>query len=261
MPYSVRLKIDSYSKLSETQSSDLSDEQKVFVKAGTEYPIVAYSAARNHIRVTFGKAASGEQIFFNGKNTWYIYQPSVDILRDGTVVNDTGDDQGTAAPEPSSQSPQTAAGQHINDRGLTLVKVFEGLRLEAYQDSVGIWTIGYGTTSDIVPVRPGMVITESQAEMLLRQGLVGFEEDVARLIKVPLTSDQFSALVVFTYNVGPGALSESTLRRKLNDGDYGGAAEEFLRWNKAGGEELPGLTRRRRAERALFLSQDYTAFL
>lgn len=256
MPYSVRLKIDSYLKLSEAQSSDLSDEQKVFVKAGSEYPIVAYGTARNHVRVTFGKTASGEQIFFNGKNTWYIYQPSVDILRDGAVVQ-----EGSVVSEPSAQSPQAAAGQHINDRGLELVKVFEGLRLEAYQDSVGIWTIGYGTTSDIVPVRPGMVITESQAEMFLRQGLVRFEEDVAQLVKVPLTSDQFSALVVFTYNVGPGSLSQSTLRRKLNDGDYAGAAEEFLRWNKAGGEELPGLTRRRRAERALFLSQDYSAFL
>jgi GH24 family phage-related lysozyme (muramidase) len=256
MPYSVRFKIDSYLKLSEAQSSDLSDDEKEFVKAGSEYPIVAYSVARNHVRVTFGKTASGEQVFFKGKNTWHIYQPSVDVLRDGTVVT-----EGSVTPEPSSQSPQAAAGQHINDRGLGLVKAFEGLELKAYQDSVGIWTIGYGTTSDITPVRPGMVITESQAEMFLRQGLTGFEEDVARLIKVPLTSDQFSALVVFTYNVGPGALEESTLRRKLNNGDYAGAAEEFLRWNKAGGEELPGLTRRRRAERALFLSQDYSAFL
>jgi GH24 family phage-related lysozyme (muramidase) len=256
MPYSVRFKIDSYLKLSEAQSSDLSDEEKEFVKAGSEYPIVAYSAARNHVRVTFGKTAAGEQVFFKGKNTWYIYQPGVDILRDGAVVT-----EGSVDPEPSGQSPQPATGQHINDRGLELVKVFEGLELEAYQDSVGIWTIGYGTTSDITPVRPGMVITESQAETLLRQGLTRFEEDVARLIKVPLTSDQFSALVVFTYNVGPGALEESTLRRKLNDGDYAEAAEQFLRWNKAGGEELPGLTRRRQAERALFLSKDYSAFL
>lgn len=256
MPYSVRLKIDSYLKLNEAQSSELSEAEKVLVKAGSEYPIVAYNTARNHVRVTFGKTATGEQVFFNAKNTWYIYQPAVDILRDGAVV-----ETGSATPEPHAQTPQSAAGQHINDRGLELVKVFEGLRLEAYQDSVGIWTIGYGTTSDIVPVRPGMVITEAQAEQFLRQGLVGFEEDVARLIKVPLTSDQFSALVVFTYNVGPGALSESTLRRKLNDRDYAGAAEEFLRWNKAGGQELAGLTRRRQAERALFLSQNYSAFL
>jgi GH24 family phage-related lysozyme (muramidase) len=256
MPYAVRLKIDSYLKLRELQSSELSEAEKVFVKAGLEYPIMAYNTARNHVRVTFGKTDAGEQIFFEGKNTWYLYQPAVDILRDGVVVT-----AGSAEPEPSAQTPQAAAGQHINDRGLELVKVFEGLRLEAYQDSVGIWTIGYGTTSDILPVRPGMVITEAQAEQFLRKGLEGFEEDVARLIKVPLTSDQFSALVVFTYNVGPGALSESTLRRKLNDGDYAGAAAEFLRWNKAGGQELAGLTRRRQAERALFLSQDYSAFL
>jgi GH24 family phage-related lysozyme (muramidase) len=256
MPYSVRFKIDTYLKVKESQSSELGDNEKVLVKAGSEYPIVAYNAARNHVQLTFGKTATGEQVFFQGKNTWYVYQPGVDILRDGQVFT-----QGAATPEPSAQTPQSAQGMHINDRGLAVVKAFEGLRLNAYQDSVGIWTIGYGTTSDIVPVRPGMVITEAQAETLLRQGLARFEQSVGELITVPLTSDQFSALVSFTYNAGPGSLSESTLRRKLNNKDYAGAADEFLRWNKAGGEELPGLTRRRQAERALFLSQDYSAFL
>lgn len=258
MPYSVRFKIDTYLKSNEGQSSDLTEDQKALVKASSEYPIVAYNIARNHVRVTFGKLDSGEQVFFKGKNTWYIYQPSVDVLRDGAIVEAGEADR----PEPpSAQTPGSAKGMHINDRGLALVKAFEGLELQAYQDSVGIWTIGYGTTSDIVPVRPGMVITEAQAETLLRQGLVRFEENVSSLVTVPVTADQFSALVVFTYNVGPGALSESTLRRKLNAKDYSGAADEFLRWNKAGGAELPGLTRRRQAERALFLSQDYSPFL
>ncbi len=257
MPYSIRFKVDTFCKLSEAQSSELDDESKALIPAGTEYPIIAYNAARNHVRVTFGKSESGEQIFLKGRNTWYVYQPAVEILRDGISVSAE-----PVIPEAApSQAPQSAKGQHINNKGLEIVKAFEGLELKAYQDSVGIWTIGYGTTSDIVPVRPGMVITEAQADTLLRQGLTRFEADVADLITVPLNSDQFSALVVFTYNVGPGALSESTLRRKLNDKDYAGAAEEFLRWNKAGGEELAGLTRRRRAERALFLSQDYSSFL
>ncbi|EDH9820259.1 TPA_asm: lysozyme, partial [Salmonella enterica subsp. enterica serovar Typhimurium] len=85
-------------------------------------------------------------------------------------------------------------------------------------------------------------------------GLVGYENDVSRLVKVKLTQGQFDALVSFAYNLGARTLSSSTLLRKLNSGDYAGAADEFLRWNKAGGKVLNGLTRRREAERALFLS-------
>ena len=139
-----------------------------------------------------------------------------------------------------------------------MLKSFEGLRLRAYQDSVGVWTIGYGTTSG---VRPGQVITEAQAEAFLKRDLDRFEAAVEDLVTVPLNDDQFSALVSFVYNVGEGALASSTLLRLLNRRDYQGAAEQFLRWNKAGGAELAGLTRRRRAERALFLGQDYTVFL
>ena len=97
-----------------------------------------------------------------------------------------------------------------------------------------------------------VVITE--AERLLKTGLVSYESDVSRLVKVGLTQGQFDALVSFTYNLGARTLSTSTLLRKLNAGDYAGAADEFLRWNKAGGKVLNGLTRRREAERALFLS-------
>ncbi|EAA7932780.1 lysozyme, partial [Salmonella enterica subsp. enterica] len=89
---------------------------------------------------------------------------------------------------------------------------------------------------------------------LLKTGLVGYESDVSRLVKVRLTQGQFDALVSFAYNLGARTLSTSTLLRKLNAGDYAGAADEFLCWNKAGGKVLKGLTRRREAERALFLS-------
>ena len=143
-----------------------------------------------------------------------------------------------------------------SDKGIALIKEFEGCKLTAYQDSVGVWTIGYGWTQPVdgKPIRAGMTIKQETAERLLKTGMVSYESDVSRLIKVGLTQGQFDALVSFTYNLGARSLSTSTLLRKLNAGDYAGAADEFLRWNKAGGKVLNGLTRRREAERALFLS-------
>lgn len=143
-----------------------------------------------------------------------------------------------------------------SEKGIALIKQFEGCKLTAYQDSVGVWTIGYGWTQPVdgKPIRAGMTIKQETAERLLKTGLVSYESDVSRLVKVGLTQGQFDALVSFTYNLGARSLSTSTLLRKLNAGDYAGASDEFLRWNKAGGKVLNGLTRRREAERALFLS-------
>ncbi|RMA89436.1 MULTISPECIES: lysozyme [Enterobacter] len=143
-----------------------------------------------------------------------------------------------------------------SDKGISLIKQFEGCKLTAYQDSVGVWTIGYGWTQPVdgKPIRAGMTIKQETAERLLKTGLVSYESDVSRLVKIGLTQGQFDALVSFTYNLGARSLSTSTLLRKLNAGDYAGAADEFLRWNKAGGKVLNGLARRREAERALFLS-------
>ncbi|HID7492764.1 TPA: lysozyme [Enterobacter hormaechei] len=143
-----------------------------------------------------------------------------------------------------------------SEKGIALIKEFEGCRLTAYQDSVGVWTIGYGWTQPVEgkPIRAGMTIKQETAERLLKTGLVSYEKDVSRLVKVRLKQGEFDALVSFTYNLGARSLSTSTLLRKLNAGDYAGAADEFLRWNKAGGKVLNGLTRRREAERALFLS-------
>ncbi|HIC8803578.1 TPA: lysozyme [Enterobacter asburiae] len=143
-----------------------------------------------------------------------------------------------------------------SEKGIALIKQFEGCKLTAYQDSVGVWTIGYGWTQPVdgKPIRAGMTIKQETAERLLKTGLVSYESDVSRLVKVGLTQGQFDALVSFTYNLGARSLSTSTLLRKLNASDYAGAADEFLRWNKAGGKVLNGLTRRREAERALFLS-------
>lgn len=148
--------------------------------------------------------------------------------------------------------------KRTNANGLKLIKAFEGLRLRAYQDAVGIWTIGYGTTRG---VRPGMTISEAEAESFLQQDLVRFEQAINDALKVPVNDNQFSALSCFTYNVGPGAFRSSTLLRLLNQRDVYGAADQFPRWNKAGGRPLAGLTRRRKAERELFLGQDFHRFL
>ncbi|AXE29444.1 muraminidase [Chromobacterium phragmitis] len=139
---------------------------------------------------------------------------------------------------------------HINAAGLSLIKQFEGLRLIAYQDAVGIWTIGYGHTGP--DVAPGKAITQPQADQLLQNDLARFESGVSNLVKVPLNANQFSALVSFSYNLGLGNLQSSTLLRLLNQRDYAGAAGQFPHWDKAGGRVLPGLSRRRLAEQALF---------
>lgn len=141
----------------------------------------------------------------------------------------------------------------ISENGIKLVKSFEGLKLVAYKCPAGIWTIGYGHTGP--DVTPGQVITQAQADALLARDLERFEAGVARLVKVPMTQNQLDALVCFSYNLGLGALQGSTLLRLLNAGDYAGAAAQFPRWDKAGGKVLPGLTRRRAAEQALFLGK------
>lgn len=140
----------------------------------------------------------------------------------------------------------------ISLNGLNLIKEFEGLELKAYKDSVGVVTIGYGSTGPHVSM--GMTITKEQAEQLLKKDLERFEKGVPTLVKVPLNQNQFDALVSFSFNLGLGNLKSSTLLKKLNAKDYQGAANEILRWNRAGGKVLNGLTRRRIAERDLFLS-------
>ena len=137
----------------------------------------------------------------------------------------------------------------VSENGLRLIKEFEGLRLKAYQDSVGIWTIGYGHTAG---VKEGDVITEEQATEFLRDDAIFAEQCVSNSIRVPVTQNEFDALVAFTFNVGCGNFRKSTLLAKLNEGDYEAAAREFHRWNKAGGQVLAGLTRRRAAEAQLF---------
>jgi len=136
--------------------------------------------------------------------------------------------------------------------GRQLIESFEGLELTAYQDMVGVWTIGYGHTG--VDVKPGLRISAAQAEALLAADLVKFEQGVARLVTFVLNQHQFDALVSFSFNLGLGSLKNSTLLKLLNAGDVTAAAEQFLRWDKAGGGQVAGLLRRRQAERTLFLT-------
>ena len=133
--------------------------------------------------------------------------------------------------------------------GIELIKEFEGCRQVAYQDSVGVWTIGYGHTKDVYE---GQLVIKKTCETMLAEDLEEFENYVESYVKVELSQNQFDALVAWTFNLGPGNLSESTMLKKLNEGDYESVPDEMRRWNKAGGEVLNGLVRRRDAEAELF---------
>lgn len=135
--------------------------------------------------------------------------------------------------------------------GRRLIKEFEGEKLTAYICPAGVLTIGVGHTG--ADVKPGKTITADESDKLLQSDLQTAEQAVTRMAKVAVTQNQFDALVSFVFNVGPGAFRSSTLLRLLNAGDYYGAADEFPKWNKGGGKVLPGLTKRRAAERAMFL--------
>jgi len=137
----------------------------------------------------------------------------------------------------------------INTAGLALVRSCEGFRLEAYQDTSGIWTIGYGHTRG---VKPGDSISAGPAEQLLEADLTEAEQAVAALIKVPLTDNQFSALVSFVFNEGADAFARSTLLRKLNEGGYSLVPACLKSWIFDNGKVMPGLVKRRAAEAALW---------
>ena len=141
----------------------------------------------------------------------------------------------------------------ISDKGISLIKDYEGFSPVIYICPAGKPTIGYGHV-----VRANETIhapiNEEEAERLLLEDLNDYEASVLRLVSAELTQSQFDALVSFTYNLGAGNISRSTLLKKLNADDYQGAADEFERWDKCNGKPLAGLSRRRRAEKALFLS-------
>ncbi|MCB4768907.1 lysozyme [Ancylobacter sp. Lp-2] len=147
----------------------------------------------------------------------------------------------------------------VNEAGLALIKQWEGRRLTAYKDTVGVWTIGYGHTDAAGPpaVKRGQKISEAQAETMLRTDLAQYEAAVAAAVTVTLTDNQFAALVSFCFNVGPGNFRGSTLLKKLNAGDHAAVPGELAKWNRAGGKVLPGLANRRAAEAGLWAKGEF----
>ena len=148
-------------------------------------------------------------------------------------------------------------GMKTSQVGIELISSFEDTKLQAYDDGAGVWTIGIGTTiyPNGVKVKKGDKCTLEQAHEYLAHDMIEFEKTVNDSVKVPLSQNQFDALVSLAYNIGSTAFKNSTLLKKLNAKDYVGAADQFLVWNKGGGKVLKGLVRRRDAERALFLKK------
>lgn len=146
----------------------------------------------------------------------------------------------------------------VSDKGIDLIKRFEGCRLKAYPDPATggePWTIGWGHTKG---VKRGDTCTQEQADAWLQEEATEFSIQVLKLVKVRITQNQLDALTSFAYNVGIGALAKSTLLRLLNEGKTQEAADQFSRWNKAAGKVMAGLSTRREAERRLFLEPEQT---
>lgn len=139
----------------------------------------------------------------------------------------------------------------INERGLNLIKAFEGCRLEAYQDQGGVWTIGYGRT---LGVKPGDVCIQLEADAWLLSDLAVAEKAVKRQVVVNLNENQLAALISFVYNCGAGNFERSTLLRCVNKHEWETAAKALMLWDKVNGVQNLGLVRRRAAESRLFLT-------
>ena len=142
----------------------------------------------------------------------------------------------------------------ISEEGIELLKKFEGCKLEAYQDSVGVWTIGYGHTKGVYK---GMTISQDDAEEMLEEEMEEYEGYIEEYVEVPLSQNEFDALVCWVYNLGPTNLRNSTLLMVLNQSKFDEVPEQIKRWNKAGGEVLQGLVRRREAEALLFEGKEW----
>ena len=138
--------------------------------------------------------------------------------------------------------------------GKALIKKFEGCELESYLCPSKVWTVGFGTTKNVVE---GMTITQDMAEEMLDKDLLEFEEYVDKLVEVPLDQSQYDALVAWTYNLGPTNLKSSTMLKVLNDGKYDEVPAQMRRWNKSNGEVLTGFVRRREAESLLFQGKEW----
>lgn len=143
---------------------------------------------------------------------------------------------------------------HISPRGIDLICAFEGFRLKAYDDGIGVWTIGFGTTvyPNRVKVKKGDCCTEAQAKSYMAYDLKQFERAINSAVTVHINQNQFDALVSLAYNIGTGAFEKSTLLKKLNCADERAAADQFDVWVNAGGKRIQGLVNRRKIEKELF---------
>lgn len=180
-----------------------------------------------------------------------FFQSKNGLVSDGIVGSKTWDVL-LNTPKISIQDKQKYS---LSDNGMKLLEQFEGLRLEAYLDSANIATIGFGSIKypNGNKVKLGDKITKDQAKEYKLHDLKEFENTVNTSVKVPLTQNQYDALVSLSYNIGSGAFKNSTLLKKLNSGDYKGAADQFLVWNKVNSKKVQGLVNRREAERNLFI--------
>ena len=143
---------------------------------------------------------------------------------------------------------------NISKEGLSLIKKFEGCELEAYLCPAGVWTIGYGHTKD---VKEGDKINKEEADYLLQEEMMEYESYINDFVEVPLEQNQFDALCSWVYNLGPTNLKNSTMLRVLNEEKYADVPQEIKRWNKAGGEVLDGLIKRREAEAKMFAGEEW----
>ena len=142
----------------------------------------------------------------------------------------------------------------ISEDGLELIKKFEGCETSAYQDSVGVWTIGFGHTKG---VEEGQTCSIEDAESMLADEMDEYEGYINNMVKVDLQQHEFDSLVAWVYNLGPTNLSESTMLKVLNGGQFDRVPDEMNRWTRAGGEILEGLVRRRQAESLMFQNLDW----
>ena len=142
----------------------------------------------------------------------------------------------------------------ISEDGLELIKKFEGCETTAYQDSVGVWTIGFGHTKG---VEEGQTCSIEDAESMLADEMDEYEGYINNMVKVELQQHEFDALVAWVYNLGPTNLGESTMLKVLNGGQFDRVPDEMNRWTRAGGEILEGLVRRRQAESLMFQNLDW----
>jgi len=184
------------------------------------------------------------------------------LFKTFSAVKAAGSMPSLPEPAPIKKPLPASAAMKLGQKGLDLIKEFEGLKLESYQDEADIWTIGYG---HIKGVAANQKITQEQADEFLRADVEQTEKDVNFLVKTKINQNQFDALVAFAFNVGSDVdddnvaegLGDSTLLRKLNSDDMAGAADQFLVWNKIRKKGVltvsNGLSRRRAAERKLFL--------